>query len=296
MAKKKTTTRTQTKKTTRAAATKVTKSAATRSRTRAAASQKTVATRTTPPKKTRPTAKKAAAPTRSHVTGPAKRRLNKTMLAMGFIVLAVGVAGLTWLVTNFVRTQVAQIEPPVATDDSLITTGEPAPLVINMETVPINLATTDASLTPISGLQQLAQNLVAATSNGLTIEHIGPLTERSGVYEFTIKFTDLNDIFTAYLTPDGQLFFPNNVYTTAELLGNRHEGVPDQAMLHALTNLLGGGMQVESVSQPVQESGVLSFTVKFANTDTVFTSYITTDGQLLFVDGYRSQALLGATQ
>lgn len=56
---------------------------------------------------------------------------------------------------------------------------------------------------------------------------------------------------------------------------------------------LGGGMEVENIGDPVNQSGVYRFTIKFKDYDEEFTSYITRDAKTFFVDGYDVDELIG---
>jgi len=66
-----------------------------------------------------------------------------------------------------------------------------------------------------------------------------------------------------------------------------------KAKLPEIIEPLGGGMEVEKIGDPVNQSGVYRFTIKFKDYDEEFTSYITRDAKTFFVDGYDVDELLG---
>ncbi len=65
-----------------------------------------------------------------------------------------------------------------------------------------------------------------------------------------------------------------------------------QAKLPKIIEPLGGGMPLKEIGKPKSQNGVYSFTIEFEDYDEVFTSYITRDGKMLFVDGYNVDELL----
>ena len=66
-----------------------------------------------------------------------------------------------------------------------------------------------------------------------------------------------------------------------------------QAKLPEIVEPLGGGMTLEEIGKPVNQSGVYRFTIKFEEYEEEFTSYITRDAKTFFVDGYDVDELLG---
>ncbi len=75
-----------------------------------------------------------------------------------------------------------------------------------------------------NNIEAFLPELVAALGGGMVVENIGPLTEKSGLYEFTIKFADTPDEFTSGITKDGQLFFVDMSLEVEQLMAEIESG------------------------------------------------------------------------
>lgn len=70
----------------------------------------------------------------------------------------------------------------------------------------------------INSINKFLPELVNGLGGGMEVEQLGKLTDHSGLFSFTIKFTDYDDEFTSAITKDGKYFFTDSGYVVADLM------------------------------------------------------------------------------
>lgn len=81
--------------------------------------------------------------------------------------------------------------------------------------------------------------IIAPLAGGMEIENIGKLEEKSGIYQFTLKFAGYDEEYWSSITKDGKIFFANEGISVDEILGldsnSAAAGTVDTATCESLT-------------------------------------------------------------